>query len=61
MNKFTNGDEVTDGTRKGVIGDSFYYGRSDDGTMNKPGENVYPCQWEDGTQGYRHASNLEYA
>lgn len=61
MEKFVNGDVITDGTRTGVIGDPFFYERADDGTTNKPGENMYPVQWDDGTQGYRHASTLRYA
>lgn len=61
MEKFVNGDEVTDGTRIGVIADGFYFNDADDGTNNRPGPDMYPIHWTDGTQGYRHVSQIEYA
>lgn len=61
MHKFHLGDVVTDGTRTGSIADSFYYVNSDDGTQNKPGVDMYPVSWDDGTQGYRHVGQLDYA
>ncbi len=63
MNKFVNGDCIKDiiTNKTGVISDPFFYERADDGTHNRPGEDMYPVQWDDGTQGYRHSIQLEYA
>lgn len=61
MDKFVNGDVVTDGKRTGVIADGFYWKESDDGSMNEPGVDLVPVHWDNGTQGYIHTSNLEYA
>lgn len=61
MDKFVNGDVVTDGTRTGVIADAFYWKNSDDGSMNEPKADFLPVIWEDHTQGYHHISELQYA
>lgn len=64
MEKFVNGDcikDVANFEKKGVIADTFYYKWADDGTQNYPGADMYPIQWDDGTRGYRHASQLEYS
>lgn len=60
-NLFVVGDVVTDGTRTGVIADSFYWKDSDDGSMNEPSNGYYPVTWDNGTQGYHDGRNLEYA
>lgn len=63
MAKFVLGDVVTDGARTGTVADGFYWNDADDGTKNKPDAsgNFLPITWEDGTQGYRNISTLEYA
>lgn len=61
MNKFVSGDVVTDGKLTGVIGESFYWRDSDDGTLNEPKTDYLPVTWDNGTQGYRHISELQYA
>jgi hypothetical protein len=59
--KFVNGDVVTDGKRTGVIADGFYWRDSDDGSMNEPKTGFFPVVWDNGTQGYHHESELQYA
>ena len=61
MARFVIGDCVKDATRTGVVADGFYWRDSDDGTMNEPKTGFVPVTWDDGTQGYRHADDLEYA
>lgn len=61
MENFVLGDVVTDGKRTGVIADSFYWKDSDDGSMNEPKAGFLPVTWDDHTQGYHHASELQYA
>ena len=47
--------------RTGTVSDGFYWRDSDDGSMNEPKTGYVPVIWDNGTQGYHHESELEYA